>query len=117
MPGSTDPHSGDRKLLGYIAGGSLAIIGAVAVGVIFSAPDDKAVGLLGVIVGGLLVNGKDTIGAIKERWLGQQVQRMSDQISAAPPPAAPPPASATEAAAQVADAAVDRAEQIGGTGR
>lgn len=82
---TTDPHEGDRRLLGWIAGGSLAIIAVVAVGVIAKQPTEAAIGLLGVIVGGLLVNGKDTIGAIKERWLGQQVQRMSDQMSLAPP--------------------------------
>lgn len=86
---SIDAHTGDRRLLGWIAGGSLLIIGVIAVGVIAQAPSEASIGLLGVIVGGLLVNGKDTIGAIKERWLGNQVQRMSDQLSAAPPAGAP----------------------------
>jgi hypothetical protein len=81
----TDPTSGDRRLLGYVAGGSLMIIALIAAGVIFRTVDKEAMGLLGVIVGGLLVNGKDTIGAIKERWLGQQVSRLGDQLSNSAP--------------------------------
>lgn len=75
----------DRKLLGIIAVCSLLIIALVAVLVTGSHVQEAALTLMGTIVGGLLVNSKDVIGAIRESWSTRQVERMSDQLGASSP--------------------------------
>ncbi len=79
----------DRKLLLCVALASLGIVGVVVVGVIWRNVDATASTILGTIVGGLLVNSKDVIQAIKEAWQQKQVERMSDQISSSTPIASP----------------------------
>lgn len=82
----------DRKLLGIISILSLLIIALVAVLVSWGKMQEAGLTLLGTIVGGLLVNSKDVIGAIRESWSTRQVERMSDQLGASQPlpdPSAP----------------------------
>lgn len=85
VSGPVTERSEDRRLLGKIAYLSLFVLALIAVGVVAFAVAEAAYTLLGTIVGGLLVNSKDVIGAIRESWSTRQVEKMSDQLGASTP--------------------------------
>lgn len=74
--------------------------------------DSNAATLIGVIAAGLIAFGKDIVAAIRSYAMSAQLGKVTDQLAAAAP--VPPPVSegAAVAANEVADAAVNRAEDF-----
>lgn len=75
----------DRVLLGLVAIISLIILALIGWAITHQRIDEAANTLLGAIVGGLLVNSKDVIGAIRESWSTRQMEKMSDQLGSSLP--------------------------------
>lgn len=102
--------------------GLLGLAGASVVGLIWIALRALKVGtidpntatLLGVIVTGLVAYGKDIVAAIRGYSMSAQLGKVTDQLAASGPAVTQPPADVVDAANQVAGAAADEADAIGG---
>lgn len=98
-------HGSEIVLLGLIAAGVVWLLGKAI---------DKSDGNAGAFdLAAFLLVLQAIITAVKDRWTQRSVDRMGDQLAgSAPIDNAPSPQTAVEAADQVANAAVDRAEEI-----
>lgn len=74
--------------------------------------DPNAATMIGVVITGLIAFGKDIIQALRGYAMSAQLGKVTDQLAASGP-AAPLPDDAAEAARQTAEAAQDKADQIG----
>lgn len=77
--------------------------------------DPNAATLIGAIATGLIAFSKDIVAAIRGYSMSAQLGKVTDQLAASAPTTdpTPVPADAAEAADQTAQAAVDKADQIG----
>lgn len=107
LPGISD-HFSEIALLAIIAAGVMILMGT---GLYVAGKTQQSFDPSAYLVVLTLI-----VGAIKERWLSRSVDRMGQNLAAAPapehPPGPPPPADAVEAAHQTADAAVEQAVEI-----
>ena len=104
----------DKLAVIILCGMSLSVLGGISAGaIIVRIPNDSQT-LLGVIVGGLLLFGRECLQAIRAAWSEQRTGKLTDALAAAGPPPSdsPAPADAGEAAREVADIADDKASQI-----
>jgi hypothetical protein len=113
----TDPrdpcHGRDKLGLFILAGMALAIIGVIVIGCFRKGIPEKSDVLLGSIVTGVLLYGRDIINVIRSSWQDQTMSKMGDQLAASPAAGGPVPKDAKEGAEQVAEAAADKSDAIG----
>lgn len=111
-----DPcHNGDKIGLFALAGLVLCIIAGIAFGLFHNKGlPDGADGLLGTMLAGLLLFGREIISTIKASWEEVTRSKTNDQLAASGPLIETPvvPETAKDAAEQVAGAATAEAEKI-----
>lgn len=113
-PLDEDPcHAWDKIGLFILAGMVVAVLGLIVYGS-FWGPDEKEIneGLLGTVGAGLLLYGRDIVGAVRSSWEEVTRSKTNDQLAAGRPSDVAVAADAKEAAEQVAEAAEAEAETI-----
>lgn len=106
-------HSLDKLGLFILAGLAIAVLGGIVYGSFYKGVPDGSDALLGGIATGVLLFARDVIQAIRGAWGEATMGKMSDQLGKSQPvDGGPVPADAAAAADQVADAAVERADEI-----
>ncbi len=105
----------DHERAGLIAITALIVVAlvTVAIAVMRYKLTPEAGTVLGLIVGGLLAIGKDTLSALRTYSTSAQLSKVTDQLAASSPGSSAPQ-DAKDAARQTADAADARAEEIAG---
>jgi hypothetical protein len=106
----------EKLALLMLAGGCVGALTWIAIRALTSdMVDPNAATLVGVIAGGLIAFSKDIVAAIRGYAMNAQLGKVTDQLAASAPTGdgSAAPADAVEAADQTAQAAVDKADQIG----
>jgi hypothetical protein len=116
---SADPeHRTDKLGLFMLAGLVVLVLGSIVVGTYWTqGVPDKGDVLLGGIATGLILFLRDLVNAIRSSWEEVTRGKTLASLANAGPPASesgPVPKNAQDAADQVADAAVEKADQFSG---
>lgn len=108
-----DPcHSWDKVGLFCLAALVVAVLGVIVIGTYWTRTvPDKGDVLLGGIATGLILFLRDLVQAVRAGWEEVTKGRVNEQLSRSTPVAVAPQ-NAQDAAEQVADAAVERAEEF-----
>lgn len=110
-------HQLDKLGLFVLAALVVVVLGLIVAGTYWTrGVPEKGDVLLGGIATGLILFLRDLVAAVRAGWEEVTRSKVNEQLAQSGPPKPKPPTDAQEAAEDVADAAVERADEISGRG-